>query len=919
MSVTDPKSFPAGTLGPVLSRAGLASLAGVTGALAVMAALSMDYLGGNPGIGPVEKLLLIAGPAAILLASVLRYGSRDKARAGLIFAGLLMQAVLLYVVILGYQIETDSFHEFLFGLVATGFVAQHFLPPAFRGWFFLILSLGGIAAILGASGGAVLIVIGLALIGICHLPVSVRLRAGLLALVAAGLALVRADILSVPVLQAVLPVLGSIFMFRIVIYLYDLTSGKGPKDAASRLSYFFMLPNVVFPFFPVVDFTHWGRSQGMRPDLETAQRGMVWLMIGTLHLILYRVFNYYLSFGPESVDGFGQFLWYAITNFGLYLKISGLFHTILGCLYLFGFALPETHTRFYLSFSFIEFWRRINIFWKDFMQKTVFNPVFTAARRRSATHRNALLIATGAVFVVTWATHAYQWFWLRGTLLLSGPDILFWTLLGIFLVVQMVSEDRPVTPGARALIGPRLLLALRTVATMLSIVVLWSLWSAASLAEWLNLAGRAGATLLLPGAPVTIGAVLSTLAFAAFLFAILALAMGFTFGLAPPGSHPKPSVLAGRRRGYDFAPNALTVMATLAALWAVQQPQVLSLLPRAAKLVVVDLGAQRLSARDQATLTRGYYENLTDVRMINSDLWAMQTTTDEDRKPIETTDAVRFVDDYRAFVLKPDVALAFKGTTLSTNSFGMRDREYALAKPDGVKRIAVVGDSRAMGTGVADGQTFENLIEDHLADAAAEGQAPVEVLNFGVAGYDPFHKNIVLETEAARFAPDVVVYIAHDTELKLRKALAQMVADGGLPGDYLSSAVAVTGAAPGQPVEDVRAALDRGAAGLVDAAYAAFAAKVKANGAVPVWVFLPSTESYPDPLPEGRLLRAMAEKAGFVTIDLHDLYIDVEGGAKSLWVYDWDDHPNARGHGMIAGRLYRDLLALPEVAAALGR
>ena len=919
MSVTEHKIASGSALGLVLSRGGLASLAGVAGALAVMLALSMDYLGGNPGIGPVEKLLLSGGPAAILLGAVLRYGSRAAARDGLIFAGLLVQAALLYAVIRGYEIETDSFSEFLFGVVATGFVVQLFLPRRVRGGFFLILSLGAIVAVLGAKGGALLIGIGLVLIGICHLPVSVWLRAGLLALAAAGLALVRADVLPVPVLRAVLPVLGSIFMFRIVIYLYDRTSGKGPKDAASRLSYFFMLPNVVFPFFPVVDFAQWGKSQGARPDLETAQRGMVWLMIGVVHLILYRVFNYYLSSGPETVEGFGEFLWYAVTNFGLYLKISGLFHTVLGCLYLFGFALPETHTRFYLSFSFIEFWRRINIYWKDFMQKTVFNPVFTAVKRRNVGHRNALLIATGAVFAVTWATHAYQWFWLRGTLLMTGPDILFWTLLGVFLIVQMIREDRPPTPGARALIGPGPLLALRTVATMLSIVILWSLWSAASISEWLDLAGRSGAPLLLRGTPVTPGAVLSTLAFAAFLFVILSLAMGFTFGLAPPGSHPKPSALAGRRRGYDMLPNALRVVATLAVLIAAQQPQVLSFLPRPAKLVVVDLGAQRLSARDQATLTRGYYENLTDVRMINSDLWAMQTTDDEIRKPIEGTNAVRFVEDYREFVLRPDAAIAFKGTTLSTNSQGMRDRDYALAKPDGTRRIAMVGDSRLMGTGVADDQTFENLIEDRLAAGQSEGQPKVEVLNFGVAGYDPFHKNIVLQTEAERFAPDVVVYIAHNTELKLRRDVAAWVAEGNPPGDYLAEALAAAGVEAGQPVAEVRDALDKASAGLVDAAYRTFAAKVRANGALPVWVFLPSTQSYPEPLPEGRSLRAMAEAAGFVTIDLFDLYTDVEGGPKSLWVYDWDDHPNARGHVMIAERLYRDLMALPQLRQAIGR
>ena len=61
-------------------------------------------------------------------------------------------------------------------------------------------------------------------------------------------------------------------------------------------------------------------------------------------------------------------------TFLLYLRVSGQFHLIVGLLHLFGFRLPETHKLYYLAHSFTELWRRINIYWTDFMMKPVFYP-----------------------------------------------------------------------------------------------------------------------------------------------------------------------------------------------------------------------------------------------------------------------------------------------------------------------------------------------------------------------------------------------------------------------------------------------------------------------------------------------------------------------------------------------------------------
>ena len=115
---------------------------------------------------------------------------------------------------------------------------------------------------------------------------------------------------------------------------------------------------------------------------------------------------------------------FLVSNYLLYLHVSGQFHLACSVLHIFGFSLPETHNRYLVASSFTDYWRRINIYWKDFMVRVVFNPVAFRLKRRP--QWLALSVATTAVFLTTWILHAYQSFWLRGTWAFSWHDTLFW-------------------------------------------------------------------------------------------------------------------------------------------------------------------------------------------------------------------------------------------------------------------------------------------------------------------------------------------------------------------------------------------------------------------------------------------------------------------------------------------------------------
>jgi hypothetical protein len=89
------------------------------------------------------------------------------------------------------------------------------------------------------------------------------------------------------------------------------------------------------------------------------------------------------------------------------------------------------------------------------------------------------------------------------------------------------------------------------------------------------------------------------------------------------------------------------------------------------------------------------------------------------------------------------------------NADGFRDRLRERPKPDGVYRILVLGDSVTFGYGVEAEQSFPRLLEDELAERAPA--AGIEVLNFGVGGYNPYTEVELFKDIGTRYEPDLVI------------------------------------------------------------------------------------------------------------------------------------------------------------------
>lgn len=378
-----------------------------------------------------------------------------------------------------FDLEAPLFQR-LSLLCGIGFAIHYWLPVAWRYPFFAIFGVVGYAVLLGPIVAGLLVGTGLVFFGLVRLPVGWWSRIAAIALVGVALSVGRST--GAPGVPAAFwPVLGSIFMFRLVVYLYDVRHARTPPRLLDFIAYFLLLPNAYFLLFPVVDHATFLAGRDRRPLADTAQTGIRWIARGAIQLVLYRLVDAYRP-DPSGAVSIATVASYMVMTYLLYLRVSGQFHIAIGMLHLFGFDLPETHRKYLLASSVADFWRRINIYWKDFILKVFYLPVFFRLRRGGEVR--AAAIATTVAFIATWILHSWQWYWLLGAPLLTWPDTLFWTILGGLMVRASVEETRrrgrsPEPAGWRR--------ALAIGRTFILIVLLWSLWHASSVPAWLDL------------------------------------------------------------------------------------------------------------------------------------------------------------------------------------------------------------------------------------------------------------------------------------------------------------------------------------------------------------------------------------------------------------------------------------------------
>lgn len=818
----------------------------------------------------------------------------------------LAELSLLLLVVNEWAIEGPVFARLLL-LATLGFAVHHALPLAYRLPFFCALSIAAIGVAFGREG-MWLVGVGLMFVGVLDLPLPYTARVLLVVLCGAGLVAMRAQWIPAPWPASIWPVLGSMFMFRLIVYLYDLRHSPARPSFWQTLAYFFMLPNPCFPLFPVVDFATFRRSHYDDDAYRIYGVGLSWILRGITHLVLYRFVYQNLVLSPDDVHSPRDFAQHAIALFLLYLRVSGQFHVIVGILRLFGFNLPATHRHYFLASSFTDFWRRTNIYWKDFMAKHFFYPVYFRLRGSGPTR--ALVGATLVVFVGTWLLHSYQWFWLIGSFPITGPDLVFWGALGLLVLVNSLYEakhgrERRIAERAR---GPRAIAlhATRVAGTFAVICVLWAIWSSESLSEWWALVSGVAASARVDADPGGARAQLFALALLPLLGAVVS--PGATpAALEDQGAaHPRPS----RGQFGEGVPWGRFV--TIAILLALAQPALAERIGGDTERALVGLRSNELNAQDTALLERGYYENLLGAQRLTSRAWEQAAAPDEGLPSVDS-------GEFQGRILRPNAEARVRDLRFTTNRLGMRDRDYASSPPPGTHRIVMVGASHLLGIGVGDGENFESLLEKRLAsEPIGHERRRFEILNLAMAAYSPLQSYRMLDRVGYGLEPDAVVMVIHraDDWRSSRHVGRVLNERREIPYPYIASIAERVGAVPGEPLPVLRRRLEGVEHDLLAWTFRELRTGCEIRGCAPLAVYIPQVGEPDRDDPRRRVMIEPVREAGLPLLDLSDVYGSRpprELQAPGVEDHPYDTHPNAAGHAILADRLYRELAARPEL------
>jgi lysophospholipase L1-like esterase len=252
-----------------------------------------------------------------------------------------------------------------------------------------------------------------------------------------------------------------------------------------------------------------------------------------------------------------------------------------------------------------------------------------------------------------------------------------------------------------------------------------------------------------------------------------------------------------------------------------------------------------------------------------------------------------------------------------SNDLGYRGPLYERARTAGVARIVVVGDSITEGLLIRDwSDVFPAVVERELG----QSDRLVEVLGFGVNGYDTAQEVATFERRALDFAPDLVVLqfshndLWHDDGSIGSEILMKAMRSPGVEGVWCDRRFLGSALYRFLKYRAVRWALDpklrrsweermvEGEAH-VEAAIERLADLGRRHGVTVLVAVFPRFDAGLDSYPYGdvhRWMAAVAERHGIVDVDLLEAFRECAATADGpVWVDHV--HPSVAGH-RCAGR-----------------
>jgi hypothetical protein len=355
----------------------------------------------------------------------------------------------------------------------------------------------------------------------------------------------------------------------------------------------------------------------------------------------------------------------------------------------------------------------------------------------------------------------------------------------------------------------------------------------------------------------------------------------------------------------DFARNTGLVALAMAALLGLDGvPRLLphSYVTRRLIALTAMMRNGALNSDDLHSLAAGYYEGLEDTVRI--------------AQGAENND-YRVLDGFLRYEFKPNLKRPYAAGMRITNSLGMPNPEYGYAKPAGVRRVALLGDSISIGPY---GHDYEALLEQRLNERdRPPGVDAFQILNFSVPGYGGVQMMDVAFEKAVKFHPDVYVTAltsqeATHSSLNHLVRLIQKSTDLKYP--YLRDVAAKARVQTTDRKPMLQAKLLPFFVPVTRWAQEQIRDLAAAHGAGLVIVLMPAVMDANVTAADFDVLHEVADPVGVPVIDLRETFRNAD--LKSLQVVaNADIHPNARGHEMIMENLYTKLRAQPKAWKSL--
>jgi hypothetical protein len=249
---------------------------------------------------------------------------------------------------------------------------------------------------------------------------------------------------------------------------------------------------------------------------------------------------------------------------------------------------------------------------------------------------------------------------------------------------------------------------------------------------------------------------------------------------------------------------------------------------------------------------------------------------------------------------KPNQDTFLKLVRLRTNSRGMRDKEYPLAKPAGTFRVAVLGSSFSLPAGVEIEDAYHSVLEERLSAEFAPHS--YEFLNLAVGAHMPSQSIAMLVHRALQFDPDLVIVSA--TQMALPHLLREW---NQTPRPQVLDQVPSSPRSFLVELAKSRLQLLPEKIGLRPPRFPARRAKgpdaieklaaISRQHGIPIVLFRIAFDPV-QPRPVEREIERRFRSAGMYYVDSRSAFQGTD--PRDWWVHEFDPHPDARAHALFA-------------------